>query len=117
MSKLSPAVKAVINSPHARSGTVPAPANIVSVYASIASEAGSRNVGLKAWFSAAVSLSRYTLFGTLLLVSLFVVSSNAWFADSSNNDYEFAGIISSITSFCNGVQVSRGEDLLCRTHS
>lgn len=96
MSKLSPALKAVINSPHARSGTIPAPADIVSVYASIASEAGSRNVGLKAWFSAAVSLSRYTLFVTLLLVSLFV-SSNVWFVDSSNNDDEFAGIIGSIT--------------------
>jgi hypothetical protein len=54
MSKLSPALKALINAPHARPGTIPAPAQITSVYASIAKEAQPKNVGLKAWFSAAV---------------------------------------------------------------
>ncbi|EED14319.1 conserved mitochondrial protein [Talaromyces stipitatus ATCC 10500] len=55
MAKLSPALKALINSPHARPGTNPAPAQITSVYASIAKEAEPRNVGLKAWFSAATA--------------------------------------------------------------
>lgn len=54
MSKLSPALKALINSPHARPGTIPAPAQISAVYAGIAKEAEPRNVGLKAWFGAAV---------------------------------------------------------------
>jgi hypothetical protein len=56
MPKLSPALKALINSPHARPGTIPAPAQIGAVYSSIAEEAEPRNVGLKAWFGAAVSL-------------------------------------------------------------
>ncbi|EEA19891.1 hypothetical protein TMatcc_010032 [Talaromyces marneffei ATCC 18224] len=55
MSKLSPALKALINSPNARPGTIPAPAQIASVYASIAKEAEPKNVGLKAWFSAATA--------------------------------------------------------------
>lgn len=59
MSKLSPALKALINAPNARPGTIPAPAQIASVYASIAKEAGPKNVGLKAWFSAAVCISSF----------------------------------------------------------
>ncbi|KKA22317.1 Conserved mitochondrial protein [Rasamsonia emersonii CBS 393.64] len=55
MSKLSPALKALINAPHARAGTVPAPPQIYAVYQSIAKEAEPRNVGLKAWFSAATA--------------------------------------------------------------
>ncbi|KAF3385721.1 Dol-P-Man:Man [Talaromyces pinophilus] len=55
MSKLSPALKALINAPNARPGTIPAPAQISSVYASIAKEAEPKNVGLKAWFSAATA--------------------------------------------------------------
>jgi hypothetical protein len=54
MSKLSPTLKNLINSPHARPGTVPAPAQIINVYQGVAKEAEPRNVGLKAWFSAAV---------------------------------------------------------------
>ncbi|GAM42319.1 mitochondrial hypothetical protein [Talaromyces pinophilus] len=55
MSKLSPALKALINAPNAQPGTIPAPAQIASVYANIAKEAEPRNVGLKAWFSAATA--------------------------------------------------------------
>ncbi|CRG88644.1 Dol-P-Man:Man(5)GlcNAc(2)-PP-Dol alpha-1,3-mannosyltransferase [Talaromyces islandicus] len=55
MSRLSPALKALINSPHARPGTVPAPAQISAVYSSISKEAEPRNVGLKAWFGAATA--------------------------------------------------------------
>lgn len=64
MSKLSPALKALINAPHARAGTVPAPPHIYAVYQSIAKEAEPRNVELKAWFSAAVGIpySVYYLF-------------------------------------------------------
>ncbi|KAH8689978.1 mitochondrial protein [Talaromyces proteolyticus] len=55
MSKLSPTLKKLINSPHARPGTIPAPAQISAVYSIIAQEAGPRNVGLKAWFGAATA--------------------------------------------------------------
>lgn len=54
MSKLSIPLKNLINSPHARPGTIPAPAHIAAVYQSIAREAEPQNVGVKAWFSAAV---------------------------------------------------------------
>ncbi|KAL4929865.1 uncharacterized protein BDV17DRAFT_290221 [Aspergillus undulatus] len=44
MSKLSPALKALINHPAARPNTVPAPRNIQSVYAKIQATAQSKNV-------------------------------------------------------------------------
>lgn len=55
MAKLSQALKAVINAPHTRPTTVPAPGHMGSIYQGIADDAHVRHIGLKAWFSAAVS--------------------------------------------------------------
>ncbi|KAL1996140.1 hypothetical protein VTN49DRAFT_463 [Thermomyces lanuginosus] len=55
MSKLSSALKAQINAAHARPGTTPAPAGVLSLYQNIRREAESRDVGIKAWFSAATA--------------------------------------------------------------
>jgi hypothetical protein len=51
MSKLSGALKALINASHARPGTVPAPKQIAVVYDEIATDAISRNVGIPAWLT------------------------------------------------------------------
>lgn len=55
MSKLSPALKSLINSPAARPGAIAAPKNIRSVYESVAKDAESKKVGVPAWVSIAVS--------------------------------------------------------------
>ena len=55
MTKLSQALKSVINAPSTRPGTIPAPPNITSVYRSVAEDSKLHNVGLKPWFSAVVS--------------------------------------------------------------
>ena len=55
MSKLSPQLKSLINAPFARPGAVAAPRNMRSVYESIAKDAESKNVGVPAWLSIAVS--------------------------------------------------------------
>ena len=56
MSKLSEPLKALINAAHAKPNTLPAPKNIRSVYERLATEAGSKQVGLPAWLTASVSL-------------------------------------------------------------
>jgi len=54
MSKLSEPLKAFINAAHARPNTTTAPKHIRSVYEKVASNAGSKHVGLPAWLSASV---------------------------------------------------------------
>lgn len=54
MSKLSPALKALINAPFAKPNTLPATPKIYSVYESIHKEAQKRNVGQPAWLSFSV---------------------------------------------------------------
>ncbi|KAH8811229.1 hypothetical protein F5884DRAFT_781555 [Xylogone sp. PMI_703] len=49
MSKLSPALKALINAPFARPSYTPAPAHIRSVFENIKHEATSKDVGTNAW--------------------------------------------------------------------
>jgi hypothetical protein len=56
MSKLSEPLKQLINAAHARPNTIPAPKNVASVYERIASDAGSKKVGLPAWLCASVSV-------------------------------------------------------------
>ncbi|KAL2822706.1 hypothetical protein BDW59DRAFT_149352 [Aspergillus cavernicola] len=51
MSKLSPALKALINASAARPNTVPAPRNIQSVYAKIQQTAQTKNVSLSSWLA------------------------------------------------------------------
>ncbi|KAL4820468.1 hypothetical protein BDW67DRAFT_180850 [Aspergillus spinulosporus] len=51
MSKLSPSLKALINSPAARPNTVPAPRNIRSVYAKIQQIAQEKNVSRNSWIA------------------------------------------------------------------
>lgn len=55
MSKLSPNLKALINSPRARPGPVPAPRTIQAVYRSIQQEAQTKQVS-HSWLALSVSL-------------------------------------------------------------
>jgi hypothetical protein len=51
MSKLSRALKALINAPQARPGPVASSKRVAAVYSAIASDAASKGVGLSAWLS------------------------------------------------------------------
>lgn len=54
MSKLSSSLKALINSPAARPGTIPAPRNIQAVYRRIQQDAASHNVSQSSWLALSV---------------------------------------------------------------
>ncbi|PYH85170.1 hypothetical protein BO82DRAFT_328620 [Aspergillus uvarum CBS 121591] len=51
MSRMSPALKALINSPAARPNTLPAPRNIQSVYAKIQQEAQAKGISQPSWLA------------------------------------------------------------------
>ncbi|KAI9376198.1 hypothetical protein BJX61DRAFT_491150 [Aspergillus egyptiacus] len=70
MSKLSPALKALINAPAARPNTVPAPRNIQSVYAKIQQTAQAKNVSLPSWL-ALVTAATMTMNSPASLTALF----------------------------------------------
>jgi hypothetical protein len=55
MSKLSSSLKALINAPAARPFTVPAPANITSVYQKIQQTAQSKQISQPSWVALSVS--------------------------------------------------------------
>lgn len=57
MSKLSPALKELINAPFARPGTTKAPAGIGKLYEKIAGEAHAKNLGPRPWVVLSVRLS------------------------------------------------------------
>ncbi|OBT74558.1 hypothetical protein VF21_07542 [Pseudogymnoascus sp. 05NY08] len=51
MSRFSPALKAAINAPFARSGPLPAPDNITAIYSDIQREATSNSLGVLPWLA------------------------------------------------------------------
>jgi hypothetical protein len=55
MSKLSSSLKALINAPAARPHTVPAPANIASVYSKIQQAAQAQQLSQPSWIALSVS--------------------------------------------------------------
>jgi hypothetical protein len=54
MSKLSPALKALIAAPFAKPNTLPATSRIQSVYETLRAEAIEKRVGISAWLTLAV---------------------------------------------------------------
>jgi hypothetical protein len=83
MSKLSQPLKALINSPHARPDTIPAPAQIKSVYEKIARDASSKDIALSTWLSLTVCAVPTPLFVFPLLNTL----------DRGHHDHELARVI------------------------
>lgn len=63
MSKLSPALKALIAAAHAKPNTLPAPPQMRSVYEKLWKDAQRKEVGMPAWLCLSVS----SLFISLLL--------------------------------------------------
>ncbi|KAI5205740.1 hypothetical protein E4T39_02948 [Aureobasidium subglaciale] len=55
MSKLSPALKQLINAPFAKPGALPAPQGIKAFYQNLAKDAAARGVGVPAWLSMATA--------------------------------------------------------------
>lgn len=68
MSKLSPALKELINAPFSRPGPAKAPIGIAKIYERIASEAHSKNLGPRPWLAISV---RRLVSSRLVSVSLF----------------------------------------------
>lgn len=83
MSKLSNSLKALINSPSARPGTVPAPRNIQSVFHKIQQDAESNHVSQPSWVALSVGY-------TLSSINRIHSDANIWNngAGSSHNDHE-----------------------------
>ncbi|KAH0343553.1 hypothetical protein KCU81_g5188, partial [Aureobasidium melanogenum] len=74
MSKLSPALKQLINAPFARPGALPAPQGIKAVYQNLARDAKERGVGQPAWVSMATATTM-TMNSPDSLVELFHVAA------------------------------------------
>lgn len=75
MSKLSPALKGLINAPLARPGQTPAPSNIRSVYERIAREASENKYGRNPWLTLSAAAT-FTLNSPEALHSLFQVAQS-----------------------------------------
>ncbi|ROV90132.1 hypothetical protein VPNG_09801 [Cytospora leucostoma] len=74
-SKLSPALKDLINAPFARPGPTKAPPGIGKIYERIASEAHARNVGNRPWL-ALTTAATFTLNSPDALTTLHAVATN-----------------------------------------
>ncbi|OJK02178.1 hypothetical protein ASPACDRAFT_40997 [Aspergillus aculeatus ATCC 16872] len=78
MSRMSPALKALINSPAARPNTLPAPRNIQSVYAKIQQEAQAKGISQPSWLalSTATTMTMNSPDSLTLLYELATSSSS-----------------------------------------
>ncbi|KAI3396073.1 hypothetical protein diail_490 [Diaporthe ilicicola] len=75
MSKLSPALKELINAPFSRPGPAKAPIGIAKIYERIASEAHSKNLGPRPWLAIS-SAATFTLNSPDSLAALQATASN-----------------------------------------
>ncbi|KAJ9158168.1 hypothetical protein NKR19_g3559 [Coniochaeta hoffmannii] len=75
MSKLSPALKGLVNAPFARPGQTSAPSGIRSVYERIATEASQRSYGRNPWLALSAAAT-FTLNSPDALHALFQVSQS-----------------------------------------
>ncbi|KAJ0117410.1 conserved mitochondrial protein [Diaporthe amygdali] len=75
MSKLSPALKELINAPFSRPGPAKAPIGIAKIYERIASEAQSKNLGPRPWIALS-SAATFTLNSPDSLAALQATASN-----------------------------------------
>ncbi|KAL1850759.1 hypothetical protein Daus18300_012767 [Diaporthe australafricana] len=75
MSKLSPALKELVNAPFSRPGPAKAPIGIAKIYERIASEAHSKNLGPRPWLAIS-SAATFTLNSPDSLAALQATASN-----------------------------------------
>lgn len=66
MSKLSPSLKALINTPFSRPGPLPAPSHAKELFQSIAQDASKKNLSPRSWLAISVSRSVQCLPGVYL---------------------------------------------------
>ncbi|KAL4878813.1 hypothetical protein BJY04DRAFT_220876 [Aspergillus karnatakaensis] len=76
MSKLSPGLKALINSPAARPNTLPAPTNIQSIYAKIQQTAQAKNISLSSWLALSTAATM-TMNSPASLSTLYTLASTS----------------------------------------
>lgn len=73
MSKLSEAVKALINASHARSGYTPSSASVQTVLTKFASDAAEKKVGLPAWVTLSVCFVLVLKYGKM---DIMIIKNN-----------------------------------------
>ncbi|KAJ5902930.1 hypothetical protein N7495_003458 [Penicillium taxi] len=93
MSRLSSALKALINSPIARPSTVPAPSNIASVYANIQQTAEAQNVSQPSWLALSTA-------ATITMNSPESLSILYQLASTTSNDVETAELMREVGLKC-----------------
>lgn len=76
MSKLSPALKSLINAAHSRPGPVPAPRQIQSIYSKIEEEATARKLGRPSWLGISTAATM-TMNSPESMVALYNSSSKS----------------------------------------
>ncbi|KAL6702563.1 dolichyl-P-Man:Man(5)GlcNAc(2)-PP-dolichol alpha-1,3-mannosyltransferase [Coniothyrium glycines] len=76
MSKLSPALKALINAAHSRPGPVPAPPRIQAVYKRIEQEASQRRLGRPSWLGISTAATM-TMNSPASMVALYQAASES----------------------------------------
>ncbi|KAJ5577439.1 uncharacterized protein N7459_006403 [Penicillium hispanicum] len=94
MSKLSSSLKALINAPAARPSTVPAPANITSVYAKIQQAAQAQHVSHPSWIALSTAATM-TMNSPESLTALFQLATT-----TSSNHVETAELIREVGLKC-----------------
>jgi len=85
MSKLSPALKALINAPFARSGQAPAPRHLAAIYQRIAQEARDRKYGNRPWLALSVRCESIIAVGPFFLLTV----ENHFYTGRSNIHAQF----------------------------
>lgn len=100
MSKLSPALKALIAAAHAKPNTIPAPPQIRRVYEQLWKDAQSKNVGTPAWLT--MSVCRKLLF-EIWECRRWGWREKMWWdiklivrTDGSDDDYELSRVIGGV---------------------
>ncbi|EGP89457.1 unnamed protein product [Zymoseptoria tritici ST99CH_1A5] len=101
MSKLSEPLKQFINAAHARPNTIPASKTIVSVYERIASDAGSKKVGLPAWLCASTAATM-TMNSPESMLALYKLATSPSQKKFENQDVYAAELMREVGLKCIG---------------
>ncbi|KAL4966332.1 uncharacterized protein BDV14DRAFT_199129 [Aspergillus stella-maris] len=99
MSKLSPALKALINHPSARPNTVPAPANIRAVYKGIQDVAGGKGVKDSSWIALSTAATM-TMNSPASLTALFEQATSSPSTSNEKKQIQTAELIREVGLKC-----------------
>jgi hypothetical protein len=113
MSKLSPALKSLINAAHSRPGPVPAPPKIQAVYSKIENEATARKLGRPSWL-AVTTAATMTMNSPESMAALYHTSTSSQSPSESVATAEFMREIGLKCIGFNGVCATQQASSLIR---